>query len=330
MTCYHPLTAYYSNEINPATGKRQITFKEKEAYLPSLLNPLKLPCGQCIGCRLDRSRNNAVQIMLENQLHDESIFLTLTYDDEYLPPNNSVYVDEVQRFIKRLRKYLDKYENKKIRYFACGEYGTDSYRPHYHLIIFGWKPKDAKFYKDSVAGKLYTSRILEKIWKKGFCPFGEVTLESAAYCARYVCKKITGPLAEFYYNGLGINPEFCVRSSRPGLAHDWFFRHRKEACRDDYVIVNSKKLSLPKYFSRLLERYLPEELERMKKLRLEKSAYAIKKDLKTRGLVIPDSVKRGSELSFKALDKIYHDWHVAPVQEIVKQSQFKQLRRDEI
>lgn len=263
MTCYHPLTAYYSNEINPATGKRQITFKEKEAYLPSLLNPLKLPCGQCIGCRLDRSRNNAVQIMLENQLHADSIFLTLTYDDEYLPPNNSVYVDEVQRFIKRLRKYLHYYEHKHIRYFACGEYGDESDRPHYHLIIFGWYPKDAEFYKDSVAGRLYTSRTLEKIWKKGFCPFGEVTLESAAYVARYVCK-ITGPMAEFYYNGLGINPEFCVRSSRPGLAKDWFLRHYKQCLRDDYVVVDGSKLSLPKYFNRLLEQYLPEDFEELK------------------------------------------------------------------
>ena len=93
-----------------------------------------VPCGQCIACRINHAKEWATRIYGESRMHDENIFLTLTYDDEHLPKDNSVHKDEVQRFMKRLRKavYPD-----KVRYFLCGEYGGQFGRPHYHVILFG-------------------------------------------------------------------------------------------------------------------------------------------------------------------------------------------------
>jgi hypothetical protein len=95
---------------------------------------LYVPCGKCIACRIARTREWTVRIMHEMSCHDNAVFATLTYDDDHLPPDRSISKDELQRFIKRLRKELG---DRKIRYFACGEYGETTNRPHYHAIIFG-------------------------------------------------------------------------------------------------------------------------------------------------------------------------------------------------
>ena len=89
-------------------------------------------------------------------------------------------------FFKRLRT---KYGNG-IRYYACGEYGPKGKRPHYHAIIFGWKPKDLKYFKENETGDIvYKSKELMKIWGKGFTTIGEANFKSAGYVARYVQKK---------------------------------------------------------------------------------------------------------------------------------------------
>ena len=151
-----------------------------------------VPCGQCIGCRLERSRQWAIRCVHEASLHTDNCFITLTYSPDCLPSDGSLNHDDFQKFFKRLRKHI---APKKIRYYMCGEYGEDLQqpsklgRPHFHACLFGLDFDDKQLYivRDDV--KLYTSATLEKIWGKGFVTIGDVTFESAAYVARYIAKK---------------------------------------------------------------------------------------------------------------------------------------------
>ena len=211
MTCFHPLKAWYSKDINP-TGKRSLVFRPDEAL--DFHDELRVPCGRCIGCRLETSRQWAARIECEKSLYDQSIFLTLTYSPENLK-SLSLIPEDLTKFMKRLRKYVKSKYDKEIRFFACGEYGSQLSRPHFHVIIFGWRPLFCKKYNYN----LFTSSEIEKIWKYGFCPFGDVTFESAAYVARYVTKKINGDKADEHYNGR--IPEFVRMSRRPGIASSW-------------------------------------------------------------------------------------------------------------
>jgi hypothetical protein len=95
---------------------------------------LELPCGQCIGCRLERSRQWAMRCLHESSLYDRNAFVTLTYDDEHLPPGGSLNYPDFQRFMKRLRKN----SKSPIRFYMGGEYGESTLRPHFHVCLFGY------------------------------------------------------------------------------------------------------------------------------------------------------------------------------------------------
>lgn len=149
---------------------------------------LSLPCGQCIGCRLEYSRQWAIRCMHESTLHDQSCFITLTYSDDNLPEHGTLILRDFQLFMKRLRF---EFSNVKIRFYHCGEYGEKFGRPHYHALLFGIDfEADRTLYSQSKQGsKLYVSDTLNKLWNKGFATIGNITFESAAYVARYVVKK---------------------------------------------------------------------------------------------------------------------------------------------
>ena len=130
MPCYSPLIAWRAKHINPS-GKTSLVFNQRDAAQPD--DPVQLPCGQCIGCRLEKSRQWAMRIAHESSLYDQNCFLTLTFSDEHLPQNLSVSKRDLQLFMKRLRKH---FAPRKIRFFQCGEYGELNMRPHYHSILF--------------------------------------------------------------------------------------------------------------------------------------------------------------------------------------------------
>ncbi len=132
MPCYHPLSAFQC-----ADGS--IVFHERRWY--NTVKTLSLPCGQCIGCRLERSRQWAMRCMHEAQLHENNCFITLTYDNTHLPSDGSLHYKDFQLFIKRLRK---KFGNTRIRYYMAGEYGENFGRPHFHACIFGHDFHDKK------------------------------------------------------------------------------------------------------------------------------------------------------------------------------------------
>ena len=155
---------------------------------------IHVPCGQCLGCRLDYSRMWAVRCYHESQLHDKNMFITLTYDDEHVPwsavtGEQTLVKKDLQLFWKRLRKHFDKL-GIKIRYYGAGEYGDYTNRPHYHAIVFGCDMDDKQLYKLSELGfPYYVSDTLDKIWEKGQCLVADVSVDTCAYVARYVVKE---------------------------------------------------------------------------------------------------------------------------------------------
>lgn len=99
MPCYRPVKAFYGDKLS--SGKREIVFSSGQAQ--SCVD-LKLPCGTCTGCRLERARQWAMRCMDEASLHKDNSFITLTFNNEHLPSNRSLDVSIFQRFMKRLRK----------------------------------------------------------------------------------------------------------------------------------------------------------------------------------------------------------------------------------
>ena len=261
MTCYHPLLAYRDS------GK--VVFNKPFPYAKGF----NLPCGQCIGCRLKYSQEWAVRLMHENQMHEQSCFITLTMNDEYLESRDNRYSldkSEFQKFMKRLRK---RYGNK-IRYFHCGEYGEKNQRPHYHAILFGVDFEDKELFKIRDEIRLYTSETLAKLWPFGFVTIGEVTFESAAYVARYVTKKIKGKEAEKHYirwdpltgEGVPIEPEYATMSRRPGIGKKWFDQYKTDVYPHDYVVIKKHKIRPPRFYDNQLNE---QELEKIKTKRQE-------------------------------------------------------------
>lgn len=259
MPCYSPLVGYRSKELT-ANNKRKIVFNLKYAIDDT---ELTIPCGNCIGCRLERSRQWALRCVHEASLHEQNCFITLTYNSEHLPKSNSLDKTHFQKFMKRLRK---KYTGQSIRFYQCGEYGDRNGRPHYHACLFGHDFSDKTLHQTTKNGdKLYTSQILDKIWKKGFCTIGELNFKTAAYCARYIMKKINGDQADAHYRYVNektgeefqIIPEYTTMSRRPGIASNWYKNFKSDVFPSDEVIINGIPMQPPKYYDTLLEQENP-------------------------------------------------------------------------
>ena len=236
-----------------------------------------LPCGKCKECRISKAREWAIRLMHENQMHDKSCFLTLTYNDFYLPADNSLHVDHVQKFLKSYRQELDlKHDHQKIRFYCCGEYGSKSFRPHYHLIVFGDDfSYDRKEWSLRHGYQYFRSDTLERLWPFGFSVIGSVTNDSVMYVARYVTKKITGDLAEYYYDGL--KPEFATMSRRPGIAHDWLLKYSGDIYNYDKCFFKGFEFKPPSYYDRIFSCLHPHEFQDLKDKRQERMISANEK-----------------------------------------------------
>ncbi len=263
MTCYHPLKARKSDKKKP-NGKHTITFGDLTG------NTIELPCGQCIGCRIDKSQQWATRIYHESTQYESNCFLTLTYNEDNLPELGGVNKKHFQLFMKKLRKSLSP---KKIRFFHCGEYGDRNGRPHYHAIIFNHEFPDQELVSDEGGQFLYASQILEDLWGFGFCWIGDVTLESAAYVARYILKKVNGEKAMTHYFNCDDytgeifdyrRPEYITMSNRPGIGKIWLDKYQSDVYPSDQVIIRGKKMKTPAYYDYLLEQTKPEQLEALK------------------------------------------------------------------
>lgn len=323
MSCFKPLTGWYSKHINPS-GKRSIVFNRNEAL--DSYHSLSIPCGQCIGCRLEKSRQWAIRCSLESQLYENSYFLTLTYDDEHLPASGSLVPEDLQKFLKKLRRYIEYHvSDEKIRFFACGEYGDNFQRPHYHAIIYNLAIPDLKRFSTSFNGDTYyTSETINQIWKNGYVIIGQVTFESCAYVARYVTKKITGDQADEHYNGR--EPEFVRMSRRPGIGAAWLDKYQTDVYPHDYIVIREGiKVKPPKYFDKLFEAIAPDEMSMIKELRSVAGYESLLNDMQLRD--IKPFIRGNDYHSAKDCNQMINELLILPVKEAVQQAKFERLKR---
>lgn len=155
-------------------------------------------------CRIARARKWAVRQQMESFGHTAACFITLTYAPEFLPAGGSLVPGDLQLWLKRLRKAI---APSKVRFFACGEYGTQSWRPHYHINLFGV----SGFHE---IGGTAVPDLVNKTWGKGITHVGEFTKDTARYVTYYATKRMTQPTDERLK---GRYPEFIRMSNRPGL-----------------------------------------------------------------------------------------------------------------
>lgn len=229
---------------------------------------MEIPCNNCMGCKLERSRQWAVRMMHESKCYPANSFLTLTYDDQHVPVDYGLDLRHLQLFLKRLRKS----QPQKLRFFACGEYGDLNGRPHYHAIVFNYDPPDKKKHT-IINNKIhYTAESLSKTWQLGYATVADVTPQSCNYVARYVTKKInTGddygasrywrvsPIDGQYHQ---VKPEFATMSTKPGIGHTYTEKFKSDYYPSGFVVVNGVRQAPPKYYiSKLTE----EEQTRLKR-----------------------------------------------------------------
>lgn len=248
MACYAPIRAFRDSSGG-------IHFAELRA---DFVDAFDLPCGRCVGCRLERSRQWAVRLVHEASLWESSYFVTLTYA---VAPSSLDYRD-FRLFMRRLRHAR---KGVKVRFFCCGEYGEQLNRPHFHALLFNVDFPDKVVFSDSSSGVLWSSAELERLWSHGFCTIGQVSFESARYCASYILKKVTGDPAESHYRLVDPEtgeitdrlPEFCQMSRRPGIGHDWLRLYWQNVYPSGSVVVQGREGKAPRYYDRLARHLQP-------------------------------------------------------------------------
>lgn len=273
----------------------------------------KLPCGQCLECRLEYARQWSIRCVHESKMHPENAFITLTYRDEDIG-DSKLHYEDFQEFIKRLRdhifretteKYFGKgywsklsqeekkahlnqekqiYERSRIGFFVTGEYGGETKRPHWHAIIFNWYPPDAIHKWTNERGdRLHTSEITDRLWGKGYTQTGSVTFESAGYCARYAAKKLVHGEDEDH----DFHP-ISKKSSKQAIGKSWLERYWKDAFNHGEIIIQTQesiqRCTIPRYYEKWLQKEHPEEWQhyvtetKAKKLRDMEEKVRMEKD----------------------------------------------------
>lgn len=248
------------------------------------MTPVDYACGQCTGCRLEKSRQWAVRCVHEAQMHERNCFLTLTYKDKHLPKDRSLDIRHWQKFARDLR-----YSHGAFRYYHCGEYGEDTHRLHLHALVFGLDFFEDREHVATEKGyRLFESPTLNKTWGRGAVKIGELNQRTAAYCARYTMKKQGGAKGRLYYRALalaltgdpnyeridlktgevfdGLKPPYSTMSRRPGIGANWIKKYKTDVYPCDFVIDSNFQKSRPPSF---YDNQLPEdELDDLKAKRV--------------------------------------------------------------
>lgn len=330
MSCYHPLKAFDISSVDGLSknNKKNLIIKSynvnhlekiKGKYIECyddyrsdlceryIKDYIEIPCGKCIGCRLEYSRQWANRMMLEAKYHSQSWFVTLTYDDLHVPrsyygdpnsgealPSLTLCKRDIQLFFKRLRKQT----GQNFRYYACGEYGENTHRPHYHFIIFGLDLNDLVFLRRCDNFNYYTSDTIAKAWSEydnytgdrtsfGFHMVCEVSWETCAYVARYVTKKLNGTAAEFY-DTFNIQPEFCVMSRKPGIGRQYFDDNAADILKYQNIIISTPNGGIqfkpPRYYDKLFDIIVPDEMAEIREIRRRTAENATKMKLERTNL----------------------------------------------
>ena len=222
MTCYYLRPAWRDSQENK-NGKKEITFAKKGSQIDE---HVMVPCGKCEGCRAAARQDWAIRMYHESQSFDRNSFVTLTYENS---PERLIKSD-LQKFIKRLRKH----SNRQLRYFACGEYGEETNRPHYHMILFNEDFRGGYTY--NIDDQLYGNSALNRIWSHGTCTLSDFSMATACYVAGYVNKK------------LGDEDTFNIMSKRPPIGYDYAVKHQDELARLETCVIEGRQLPIPKVY----------------------------------------------------------------------------------
>ena len=245
-------------------------------------------------------------------MHEENSVITLTYDDQHLPPRGTLVKSHYQLFMKRLRF---KYKEKKIRFFHCGEYAEIEEdknkpqlesrlgRPHYHACLFNHQFTDLELFEENETGNVYTSETLAEIWGKGFVTTMDLTLHSAGYVSQYITKKINGEKKDDHYQKIcettgeihPVQQEYATMSNKPGIARAWWDKYKKDVFPSDDVVIMSKNSAVhvptPRYYDSQLEREDPGLLMDIKQSR-EQFATKHRKDNTLKRLITREVCKK--------------------------------------
>lgn len=266
MTCYHPVAIEIlkptHSQYDPKhkiryLGAAKDLLDIEDVYSTAVSDIKLIPCGKCIGCRIDKARDWAVRICCEMQVHENpSWFLTLTYDNDHMD-SLSLDKEHVRKFIKDLRNYVYYKFDTSIRYFLCGEYGDNSGRRHYHVIVFNLPKGDISPRSSSNGFIYYESKVISDIWSKGYVVIADLNLNTASYVARYTLKK----QGLKKYEDLNVQAPFILMSTRPGLGYDYLIAHKDSLIERPYILIDHNFYSLPRYFKRVLEEkyFIPTE-----------------------------------------------------------------------
>lgn len=231
-----------------------------------------LPCGQCEACRAQHARTWANRLLMELQYHDSAYFVTLTYDNDHVPisrsreeiPHMTLDKRDCQLFMKKLRKA---FPNDKLRYFLSGEYGDQTHRPHYHMILFGLHLVNSngevieleRCGENEFGNPYFRCEALNDIWQNGNVLLADVTWESCCYVAQYCMKKLKGE-ARHFYEDVNIQPPFVLMSRKPGIGYQWFEDHPEFVEFDKIHIATAtgpRSFRPPRYFEKQIEKLDP-------------------------------------------------------------------------
>lgn len=253
VSCYRPLPAHRDR----SGGSVRIGYKDDA----DKGDKLELPCGRCVGCRLDRARAWSIRIGHEAQLWDANLFVTFDYSPAALPKSLSLEYRDFQGFMKRLRRRVSGVSllngQRPIRFFVAGEYGKRFGRPHWHAILFNcWMPDQVRYINGT-----YRSQLMEDLWDRGNCVIGDVTARSAAYVAGYTLAKAHSR-AEDYEDVVdpatgevfARRPEFVVMSRRPGIGGAWYDRFGGDLFPGDRAVQDGQEYKVPRYYTEKFKR----------------------------------------------------------------------------
>ena len=225
-----------------------------------VLGEFLAPCGQCEGCRIEHAAQWKTRCLHELKSHDAASFLSLTYDDAHLPEHGSLRYSDVQKFFRRLRR-----SGQKFRFFCCGEYGSTTFRPHYHVICYGqdFKEGSQPLAKSPSGHGRYFNQALTDLWGHGSVDIGSVTSESIGYVTQYALKKVNGDRAEAHYRVVDPDtgeishrvPEFIQMSRSPGIGGLFLDRFASDV-QGGYAVVDGRKVPVPKAYIRRFNREL--------------------------------------------------------------------------
>lgn len=252
MPCNAPLAGWKSKETT-ALGKRAVTFRLHQGHVDL---PINIRCGQCYGCRLDKSREWALRCSHEAQMHEENTFITLTYDENNLPRtkkgiptlDKSAFV----LFMKRLRKATE----QKVSFFHCGEYGELDNRPHHHALLFNRGFADKYRWRKERDYYLYRSEELEALWPFGHSEIGTANFETAGYIARYQIKE--------FKEIKGVVRPYLTMSRRPGLGKTWIQKFKHDVYPSDQCVTRGgTKYKPPRYYDDQLEKENPQMMQQV-------------------------------------------------------------------